>query len=97
MISAAGRSCLRHRAHAAPEMDKAQRCLSGGDGGVSLEEAEDMKQNGLEGNFREVMRGSETGTELGLGLEEHVPVSEGEDEVPECSCALLCASCLENT
>lgn len=64
---------------------------------MSLEEAEDMKQNGLEGNLREVMRGSETGTKLGSGLEEHLPVSEGEDEVPKHSCVLLCASWLENT
>lgn len=58
---------------------------------ASPEETEDMKQNGLEGNLREVMRGSKTGTELGSGLEERVPVSEGEDEVTKCSCALLCA------
>lgn len=58
---------------------------------ASLKEAQDMKQNGLEGNLREVMRGSETGTELGSGLEERVPMAEGEDEVTKCSCALLCA------
>lgn len=34
---------------------------------ASLEGAEDMKENGLEGNLREVMRGSETGTQLGSG------------------------------
>lgn len=34
---------------------------------ASLEGAEDMKENGLEGSLREVMRGSETGTQLGSG------------------------------
>ena len=36
--------------------------------GASLEKAEDKKQNGLEDNLGEVMRGSETRTELGTGL-----------------------------
>lgn len=34
----------------------------------SLEKAENMKQNDLEDNLGEVMRGSEAGTELGTGL-----------------------------
>lgn len=86
-MGAAGRSCLRHRAHAAPEPRAAPAKVMEGE---SLEKAQDMKQNGLEGNLRE-----ETGTELGSGSEEHVPVDEGEDAKVQL-CPALC-SCLENT
>lgn len=45
--------------------------------GASLEKAEEMKQNGLEGNLGEVMRASEMGTELGTGVAAASPCAQG--------------------
>lgn len=45
--------------------------------GASLEKAEDMKQNGLEGNLGEIIRALEMGTELGTGVAAASPSAQG--------------------